>query len=87
MKPIHKTTIEVVIFSRDPLVIPPEGDDMYDPILGWMQDCIEGDKIGDWNITGATTVEGDDLRAQLVSIGNGGSFFDDLVDDDDDGRA
>ena len=78
----HKTTITVTVFSREPIVIPSDGHDLYDPLLGIIHEMTEGDMIGDWTVSGATTVEGEDLRAQLVSIGNDGGFFDDPFGDD-----
>jgi hypothetical protein len=76
---IHKTTITVTIFSRDRLELASSGDsELWEQVEGWIHDSVEGDKIGDWGITAQETVQGDQLKAELVAIGNDGDFFDDI---------
>ena len=73
----HKTVIEVTLYSDTQLDMSIGEVDLWDELRTWMGDAVDGDKIGDWKITENSIIEGDALRAELVAIGNDGSFFDD----------
>jgi hypothetical protein len=84
---IWRTKIEVVVYSRDSLKEPPGEDEYGFSFLGWVAEEIDtGDKIGDYNVTSEEQITMEEARKELIEIGNDGDFFDDDMEDDDDGR-
>lgn len=69
MVPLHKTTVTVTVYSREPI---PDARDIAD-ILREMDD---GEYIGGSKITDRNEIAYEDARAELIAIGNDGSFFD-----------
>lgn len=75
---VFRTKVEVTLYSRGPLDQDIGEVEMWTQLSGWIDDANDGDMIGDWRVTDSQPVEGDQLRLELVEIGNDGAFFDEL---------
>lgn len=77
---IHRTIIQVEVFSRGPFVSADFGDgDPFD-LAAINYAICEGDCIGNVEQISSEEVPSDEVEANLLRIGNDGSFF---TDDDD----
>lgn len=65
----YKTEIKFTVYSPEPLTY--EKD-----LAGIVWSIDAGDSIGDWTITETSEVDGEQLRKELIAIGNDGDFFD-----------
>lgn len=75
-KDILKTTITLTVFHRKDVDIP----NMSWPNILYQID--QGESIGSTEIVSTEPVPEDKVNDELIAIGNDGSFFDDLSDED-----
>src|SRR5688572_25889929 len=82
-EPIYRTAFVVEVFSRGPLQLSDRDDDPFG-LLAINYEIVDGDCIGDVTQTEEEVVSPENLQAELVRIGNDGTFFDPVGGEDDD---
>ena len=75
MTSAYRTEIKIVVYSNEPLPDDWPAIDLWEPVSTLIYEMTEGDMIGDWSMGPSAPIEGDELRRELIAIGNDGDFF------------